>query len=180
MKSSESDKSSSSVLKKGFSLIELVTVVAILLALSFFAMPTLEIVYVKAREKQLRERLFEIRRGIDAYVAARNTTGGSPYPPTLASLTTPIPDTLLKPGANAGPFLTNESLGNPFKGKGDAFLWDIRLDYDPPDPPGTWKQNEHQVDKILQPGKGIYDIRFPFDGVDGWEKAIDDTEYYKW
>ncbi|HMM60387.1 MAG TPA: type II secretion system protein [Candidatus Rifleibacterium sp.] len=175
MKSSASDKGSSSVLKNGFSLIELVTVVAILLALSFFAMPTLEIVYVKAREKQLRERLFEIRRAIDAYVNARKNDAKSPYPPTIASLTVPMVDDA-KPGANTGPFVSNESLGNPFKDKGDVFLWEIRLDCDPP---GTW-QLATQANEILQAGNGVYDIRFPEAGVDGWKKAIDDTEYYKW
>lgn len=203
--------------KKGFSLIELVTVVAILLALSFFAMPTLEIVYVKAREKQLRERLFEIRRGIDAYVAARNTTGGSPYPPTLASLTTPIPDNLLKPGANAGPFLTNESLGNPFFLRGTDLYWDLRpdiatvswsaalkdvasnsLDIKKARYFGAEPYNFNQIrTKIIDEGwvldwkvagqklvlgedVKIFDVRFPKCDVDGWKKAIDDTEYYKW
>ncbi|HNS09067.1 MAG TPA: type II secretion system protein [Candidatus Ozemobacteraceae bacterium] len=162
-------------MKRGFSLIELVTVVTILLALSYFAMPTLEIVYVKAREKQLRERLFEIRRAIDAYVNARKNDIKSPYPPTLASLTVPMVDAA-KPGANAGPFLANESLGNPFKDKGDVFFWEIRLDCDSP---GTWRLAT-QAGEILQAGNGVYDIRFPEAGIDGWKKAIDDTNYSDW
>ncbi len=158
--------------KKGFSLIELVTVVAILLALSFFAMPTLEIVYVKAREKQLRERLFEIRRGIDAYVAARNTTGGSPYPPTLASLIATMPITLLKPGANIGPYLASDSLGNPFKGNGEVFFWDVRKDN------GTWLTDQSDPGSVVL--NNVYDIRYPLAGIDGWKKAIDETNYSDW
>ena len=175
MKSSESDKSLLPGMKSGFSLIELVVVVTILLAISVFAMPTLEIVYVKAREKQLRERLFEIRRGIDAYVNARKHDTKSPYPPTIASLTVPMVDDA-KPGANTGPFLANESLGNPFKDKGDVFFWEIRLDCDPPN---TWRLAT-QADEILQADNGVYDIRFPGAGVDGWKKAIDDTDYSNW
>ena len=158
-------------MKKGFSLIELVTVVAILLALSFFAMPTLEIVYVKAREKQLRERLFEIRRGIDAYVAARNTTG-NPYPPTLISLIATMPVALLKSGANIGPYLASDSLGNPFKGNGDVFFWDVRKDN------GAWLTDQSDPGSAVL--NNVYDIRYPLAGIDGWKKAIDDTNYSDW
>lgn len=156
--------------KAGFSLIELVTVVAILLALSFFAVPTLEIVHVKAREKQLRERLFEMRRAIDAYVAARNTSGGSPYPPSFASLVATIPAALLKQGADAGPFIASESLGNPFKDQGDAFLWDVRSDL------GVWNVNQYNPAAPLR----VYDVRYPLAGIDGWKKAIDETLYSDW
>jgi len=156
--------------KSGFSLIEMVMVVAILLALSYFAMPTLEIVYVKTREKQLRERLFEIRRGIDTYVAARNTTGGSPYPPSFGSLTATMPVSLLRVGAHAGPYLASESLGNPFKDKGDVFCWDVRRDN------GTWLFNQTDPGAAV----GVFDVRYPLAGVDGWKKAIDDTNYSDW
>lgn len=157
-------------MKSGFSLIEMVMVVAILLALSYFAMPTLEIVYVKTREKQLRERLFEIRRGIDAYVAARNTTGGSPYPPSFGSLTAAMPTSLLRVGGHAGPYLASDSLGNPFKDKGDVFLWDVRQDN------GTWLFNQTDPGVVT----GVFDVRYPVAGVDGWKKAIDDTNYSDW
>ncbi len=153
----------------GFSLIEMVMVVAILLALTFFAMPTLEIVYVKAREKQLHERLFEMRRAIDAYVAARNASG-TPYPPTIASLTETMPITHLRAGTgvNAGPYLAKESLGNPFIDTGDVFLWDIRRD------DGEW------LPKVSDPATltRAFDVRYPKGGLG--RNAIDDTSYSDW
>ncbi len=153
----------------GFSLIEMVMVVAILLALSYFAVPAAEIATVKAREKILRERLFEMRRAIDAYVAARASDGNSPYPPSLKSLTQPM-TAPVKPGAgvNSGPFLSEASLGNPFRG--DAFFWDIRRD------DGTWLLNQSDPAAVI----GVFDVQFPVGGVDGWKKAIDESNYSDW
>jgi prepilin-type N-terminal cleavage/methylation domain-containing protein len=158
-------------LKRGFSLIEMVMVVAILLALTYFALPAGEIIQVKAAEKLLRERLFEVRRAIDAYVAARSSDGNSPYPTSLKALTLKM-TAPIKPGAsvNSGPFLALEALGNPFKGKGDVFFWDIRRD------DGTWVLNQTDPEVVT----GVFDVRFPIGGVDGWKKAIDETNYSDW
>lgn len=167
----ESRMVSSFFARAGFSLIEMVMVVTILLALTYFALPAGEIVQVKASEKLLRERLFEIRRAIDAYVAARSSDGNSPYPTSLKALTE-IMTAPVKPGpaTNKGPFLAPESLGNPFKGKGDVFFWDIRRD------DGTWVLDQSDPGAVT----GVFDVRFPINGVDGWKKAIDETSYSDW
>jgi len=159
------------LLRRGFSIIELVTVLGIFLALSYFALPALDIVQVKSREKLLRQRLFDVRRAIDFYVNARNNTG-NPYPPAIASLTVAIPGDRLKNGADTGPFLSASSIGNPFGKSDDEFLWDIR------DCDGVWHKNQthHAINYVA----GVYDVRFPEDGIHGWKKAIDETLYKVW
>lgn len=156
--------------RRGFSLIEIVMVVTVLLVLSSFALPTAELAQVRFREKLLRERLRGMRQAIDKYRAARNDLGTIFYPPSIASLTAPIPASLLKAGADAGPFLTAESTGNPFLPRQDVFLWDIR------DSSGIWYKNQENASAQLS----CYDVRFPEDGVAGWKKAIDETLYDTW
>jgi prepilin-type N-terminal cleavage/methylation domain-containing protein len=157
--------------RRGFSLIELVTVLTILLALSYFALPAFDIVQVKSREKLLRQRLFDIRRAVDVYVKVRNSSG-NPYPPSIASLTDVVPDSLLRIGADPGPFLAAGNLGNPFSGTDDGFIWDIR------DTDGVW--HKAQANSKINYAAGVYDVRFPEDGVSGWKRAIDETYYKDW
>lgn len=160
--------------RRGLSLIELVTVLTIFLALSYFALPAFDIVQVKSREKLLRLRLFDMRRAIDSYVKARNSAD-NPYPPSLASLAEAIPTNpinLLRNGGDSGPFVGFGNLGNPFAKTDDVFLWDVR------DSNGNWEKN--QTDVNLNYTVGVYDVRYPEDGVNGWEKAIDGTFYKEW
>jgi prepilin-type N-terminal cleavage/methylation domain-containing protein len=154
----------------GFSFIEMVTVLAVLLILSFFSLPAMELSFVKTREKLLHERLTEIRNGIDRYVASRKFEGGHKYPSCLASLTEKIPNDLLLPGANPGPFLDSSSFGNPFTDGGESFLWDIR------DPSGNW----HLDLTDPEANTGVFDVRYPVNGVQGWKVALDETIYADW
>jgi prepilin-type N-terminal cleavage/methylation domain-containing protein len=160
--------------RRGFSLIELVTVLTILLVLSYFALPALEIVQVKSREKLLQQRLFDMRRAIDSYAKAIKV-GENPYPPSIASLTEPVPDTLLRNGADTGPFLSASGLGNPFATTDDVFIWDIR---DGTGDPDSWKFD--QTDSTKNYASGVYDVRYPVNSVGGWRKAIDETFYQDW
>ncbi len=144
----------------------------ILLALSYFALPAFDIVQVKSREKLLRQRLFDIRRAVDAYVNARNSTGDPYYPPSVASLTETLPDNLLRNGADTGPFLAAGNLGNPFYGTEDVYVWDIR------DANGVW--HKAQTNSKTNYPAGVFDVRFPEDGVGQWKKAIDETFYKDW
>ena len=163
--------------RSGFSLIEMVMLLGVLLALTYLALPTSEVVTVKAREQLLREHLFEIRRAIDAYVAARASDGNSPYPPSLKSLTVPMTRPA-KPGSgvNTGPFLAAESLGNPFTPSGNGFIWEIRLDGDSDFIRGITTDPAVELD----PAHGVFDVRYPAAGVNGWKKAIDDSLYSEW
>lgn len=155
---------------KGYSLLELVIVVAIITAIAVFALPAAEIAQIRLREKELRQRLTEFRQAIDRYVAASNGSYGSFFPPSIASLTEALPDALRKPGADSGPYLMTDSLGNPFTPNQNRFLWDIR------DSNGVWHTN--QTDPKAQ--LSCCDVRFPAAGVSGWVKGIDETFYEQW
>lgn len=154
----------------GFSMIELVTVLAVLLVLSVFALPTVELSFVRSREKLLHERLTEIRRAIDKYSASIDINKGPVFPASVASLTGQIRADFLLPGANAGPFLASESLGNPFSEKGDSFIWDVR------DTAGVWHQDQQNPFTQL----GVFDVRYPLNGIAGWNQSLDGTLYALW
>ena len=151
-------------------MLELVTVLAILVVLSAFSLPTVELSFVKGREKLLHERLTNIRRSIDRYVASRNGTGASVYPPCLASLTEPIPAPMLTVGADPGPFLDSQSLDNPFAGQGNYVLWDVK------DKDGAIHAD---VKDSLQ-AIDVFDVSYPQNAPDNWSKALDDTLYKDW
>ena len=81
---------------QGYSLIELLVVLAILGLLASMAMPLAQMSAERARERELRRALWEIRDALDAYSAAR-TSGAilpvsgidpvEPYPADLETLT---------------------------------------------------------------------------------------------
>lgn len=76
----------------GFSIIELVVVLAVLGILASVALPLTEVVQTRKKEDQLQRALWELRDSIDAYKRAvddgriipRPTTSG--YPPSLNAL----------------------------------------------------------------------------------------------
>ena len=76
----------------GFTLIEMVAVVAIVAALSTMALPVLELVKRRAQEMELRQALRTIRTALDQYKLAADArtievpAGVSGYPPTLEIL----------------------------------------------------------------------------------------------
>lgn len=77
----------------GFTLVEMVAVVAIVGVLSTIALPVLELVKRRTQELELRQALRVIRTAIDQYKAAADAhsieiaADATGYPPTLAVLT---------------------------------------------------------------------------------------------
>lgn len=67
--------------ERGFSLVELLTVMLILGILASIAVPSYRIHQIKARETVLSEDLYQMRRALDAYYADNGT-----YPESLENL----------------------------------------------------------------------------------------------
>jgi general secretion pathway protein G len=83
---------------KGFTLVELLIVVAIVALLASVAAPLAELSFQRGKEQELRTALREIREGIDAYKRAADEgrierkADGSGYPPSLETLVQGVAD----------------------------------------------------------------------------------------
>ncbi|HNV68869.1 MAG TPA: type II secretion system protein [Candidatus Ozemobacteraceae bacterium] len=164
--------------RRGFNLVEMLIVVAVLSFLTVLALPLTEITYHRAGERRLRERLGEIRQAIDAY---RRSHRLGQLPASIASLTAPIAASDLRVGANEGPFLAYGSLGNPFTSPPDTFHWELRL-FNPSAPShNTWQIVINNASTTFGTGTGVFDIRFPLAGVNGLATSpLDGTVYGTW
>ena len=84
-------------MKKGFTLIEMLIVVAIVALLASVAVPLAELGWQRGKEQDLRHALREIRTAIDAYKRAADDgviekkADSSGYPETLAMLVEGVP-----------------------------------------------------------------------------------------
>jgi general secretion pathway protein G len=84
--------------RHGFTLIELMIVVAIVSLLATIALPLAELTVQRNKEADLRHALRDIREAIDAYKRAADEgaiekkADESGYPPTLAALVDGVPD----------------------------------------------------------------------------------------
>lgn len=82
----------------GFSLVELLVVVAIVSVLSTIGLPLAELSHKRAQEEELLGALRQIRSALDEYKMAVNDghvikrEGDSGYPPDLAALVRGVPD----------------------------------------------------------------------------------------
>jgi general secretion pathway protein G len=147
----------------GFSLIELMVVMAVLGVLAAAAYPLAELVRQREQERELKQALWEIRGAIDAYKRARDegiiprSGPESGYPPNLLSLVEGV--VRATPGGGGGPvYLLRRIPRDPFA---PNYLpaeqtWGLRSYDSPPDRP--------------RPGADVYDVystssRAGLDGV---------------
>jgi len=84
--------------KYGYTIIELLVVMAVLGILATAAMPLVELTAKRNKERELKQAVWEIRRAIDSYKQAYDagrvmkSSAESGYPPNLTALASGVPD----------------------------------------------------------------------------------------
>jgi general secretion pathway protein G len=150
----------------GYTIIELLVVMAVLGILATAAMPLAELTARRNKERVLREALFDLRHAIDDYKRAHaaGRIGGpanaSGYPPALAVLVTGVPD--LKNGGQPMYFLRRVPR-DPFAPPGSAAEagWGLRSYASTADNP--------------KPGDDVFDVFSKADGV-----GMNGVPYREW
>jgi general secretion pathway protein G len=129
---------------QGFTLVELLVVVAIVALLASIAAPLGELSWQRGKEQELRSALRQIREAIDAYKRAgdegriERKADASGYPPTLAALVEGIEDK--HDPEKAKIFFLRRVPRDPMTGED----WGLRSYASPANDP--------------QPGKDVYDV----------------------
>ncbi len=146
--------------QRGFSLAELVMVVALIAVLSTMVLPVAKFTVKRRKEAELRLALRQIRTSVDEYKRLSDQglipvkIGGEGYPETLEELVEGV-----------------EIVGQESKRK---FLRRIPID---PMTHEDWELRSYQddADATSWGGENIYDVRTSSDGV-----ALDGTKYADW
>jgi general secretion pathway protein G len=157
------------MLRRGFTLIELVITVAIVSLLASAVVPSAQLLYQRERERELRASLRTLRGAIDAYKYASDTgrikkkldkTG---YPPDLQVLVDGVDDaTSAKEGVKL--YFLRRLPRDPFWPDATspaAETWGLRCYASPPDDP--------------QPGDDVYDVRSR-----STRTGLDGVPYHDW
>lgn len=152
----------------GFSLIELLVVVAIMAILASIGMPLAELSHQRGKEEDLRRSLREIRTGLDSYKRLvddgriERAVDGSGYPSDLLALVDGVKDARSPTGAKL--FFLRKLPRDPLES--DLSIpaqdtWALRSYTSPPDDP--------------KPGKDVFDVhsKSSLTGIDG-------TRYGTW
>jgi len=146
----------------GFSLIDLLVVVAIMAILASVGMPLAELSHQRTREEELRRSLREIRGALDAYKRLvddgriERAVDGTGYPPDLAALVDGVKDARSPTGAKL--YFLRRLPRDPMHADASvpaAETWALRSYASPPDDP--------------RPGKDVFDVhsKSPSSGIDG-------------
>lgn len=155
-------------MQRGFTLVELLVVVAIMAMLATVAMPLAELSRRRSQEEELRRALREIRTAIDAHkrmvdsgLIARSADGTG-YPPNLLALVDGVPNAQV-PGA-APIYLLRRLPRDPMASavtKEPEATWGLRSYASPPDAPAE--------------GKDVFDVYSLSAGV-----GLDGRPYREW
>ena len=145
---------------RGFTLAELVMVVALIAVLSAMVLPVAKFTVKRRKEAELRLALRQVRTAIDEYKRLSDQglipikIGGEGYPEELEELVEGV-----------------EIVGQETKRR---FLRRIPVD---PMTKEDWEFRSYQddIDETSWGGENVYDIRTSSDGV-----ALDGTEYAEW
>lgn len=136
---------------RGFTLIEMAVVVAIVAVLATGAAPLSRLVQQRAQERELRQALRDIRGALDRYRQAHDAglierqAEGAGYPPNLEVLTEGVPDVRSPEGKQL--YFLRRLPRDPFFADPQApaaATWGLRSYASPPDDP--------------QPGKDVFDV----------------------
>lgn len=152
---------------KGFSLVELLAVVAIMSILATIGLPLLELAHRRTQEEELRRALREIRGALDHYKRLvemghiATETGGTGFPPNLEVLTRGIEDA--KSPGRAQIYLLRQLPRDPMASPKlpAASSWRLRSYDSPPDNP--------------QPGRDVFDVYSSSDAL-----GLNGLPYSKW
>jgi len=140
------------MLRRGFTIIELVITVAIVSLLATAVVPSAQLMFQRERERELRASLRTIRAAIDAYKLASDTgrikreADKTGYPPDLHALVDGVDD-LRNPKEGAKLYFLRSLPRDPFWPDATtpaADTWGLRSYASPPDDP--------------QPGDDVYDV----------------------
>lgn len=153
---------------RGFTIIELLVVMAVLGILAVAIMPLGEALLAARKERDLRQALWEIRNSIDEYKRAvdrgsvakgESATG---YPASLQALVEGVPDARPE-GKGQTLYFLRQVPRDPFAEAGIPAeqTWRLRSYASPPDKPA--------------PGADVYDVHSSSDGV-----GLDGTPHAAW
>lgn len=140
------------MLRRGFTIVELVITVAIVSLLATAVVPSAQLMFQRERERELRASLRTIRAAIDAYKLASDTgrikreADRTGYPPDLRVLVDGVDDAR-SPKEGARVYFLRRIPRDPFWPDATtpaADTWGLRAYASPPDDP--------------QPGDDVYDV----------------------
>lgn len=140
----------------GYTLVELLVVLAIIGTLTLIAYPLAEISVQRDREQELRRALWQLRDAIDAYHRAvedgqlPKSLNGSGYPPSLETLVNGLPNAKV-PGRTM--YFLRSIPRDPFASAqlAPAATWALRSYQSPADRPS--------------PGEDVYDVHSRSDRI---------------